>query len=279
MASFIYTWNSTFLATPSDTEDASLGSQRIRDTKTAVGERFAVDHSLAGNANDGKHLKATLMALVSPVAWTLDSGDGACFSATVNGITEFFFQDSNGALTQITSNGTASGGVPIGTVMAYASNAVPTNWLWCNGNAYSRTTYAKLNTLLANAGYPYGSGDGSTTFNTPDLRGRFPLGQGPMGAASDPLRVTSAVSGINNAVLGGSGGNQNTQQHTHTDSGHQHTIGTLTPVSAGSGLEGIGAGSSSFTGLASANIQNYGTGTSQNMPPSLVMNFIIFAGS
>lgn len=44
----------------------------------------------------------------------------------------------------------------------------PTGWLHCDGTTVSRTTYSALNTIMSGAGYPYGSGDGSTTFHLPD---------------------------------------------------------------------------------------------------------------
>lgn len=51
-------------------------------------------------------------------------------------------------------------------------------FLECNGVAVSRTTYAALSALLSSMSYPFGAGDGSTTFNLPDLRGRAPVGHG-----------------------------------------------------------------------------------------------------
>ncbi len=59
---------------------------------------------------------------------------------------------------------------PIGTVNSYAGSSAPQGWLICNGAAISRTTYADL---FAIVGTTYGVGDGSTTFNIPDLRGEF----------------------------------------------------------------------------------------------------------
>lgn len=59
-------------------------------------------------------------------------------------------------------------GVPAGTVITYAANAAPSGWLECNGDAVSRTTYGVLFTAI---GTTWGAGDGSTTFNLPDLRG------------------------------------------------------------------------------------------------------------
>lgn len=64
--------------------------------------------------------------------------------------------------------------LPIGTIVSYGSLTPPTNWLVCDGSAVSRTAYAAL---FAAIGTSYGSGDGSTTFNLPDLRGRVPVGK------------------------------------------------------------------------------------------------------
>ena len=61
----------------------------------------------------------------------------------------------------------------VGCVMWYAKNTPPVGWLECNGSAVSRTTYANLFAVI---GTTYGNGDGSTTFNLPDLRGEFVRG-------------------------------------------------------------------------------------------------------
>ena len=71
------------------------------------------------------------------------------------------------------SGGTFSAQIPAGMVQTYAGSAAPTGWLKCNGDAISRTTYA---TLFAAIGTTYGTGDGSSTFNVPDLRGEFVRG-------------------------------------------------------------------------------------------------------
>lgn len=65
--------------------------------------------------------------------------------------------------------------VPAGAVMPFAMNSAPTGWLWANGTAVSRTTYAAL---FAAIGTTYGTGDGNSTFNLPDLRGYFVRGAG-----------------------------------------------------------------------------------------------------
>lgn len=76
-------------------------------------------------------------------------------------------------------NGSGSGGatgdtLPIGTIMPFTSDSTLTNWLLCDGQEVSRTTYAELFSLI---GTTYGTGDGSTTFNVPDMRGYVPVGK------------------------------------------------------------------------------------------------------
>jgi microcystin-dependent protein len=97
-----------------------------------------------------------------------------------------------------------SGLVPPGGLLPYAGSTAPVGWLMCYGQAVSRTTYVNLYTAI---GVTYGTGDGSTTFNLPDLRGRVAFGQDNMGGAAAG-RVTAAGSGINGTSLGASGGSE-----------------------------------------------------------------------
>ena len=60
--------------------------------------------------------------------------------------------------------------VPVGAILAFASDTPPDGWLECNGAEVSRTDYADLFNVI---GTTFGAGDGSTTFNLPDLRGEF----------------------------------------------------------------------------------------------------------
>lgn len=73
------------------------------------------------------------------------------------------------------SGGTVSDTLPIGAVISYGGLNAPSNWLICDGSAISRTEYAELYSVL---GTIYGAGDGSNTFNLPDLRDKFILGAG-----------------------------------------------------------------------------------------------------
>lgn len=74
---------------------------------------------------------------------------------------------------QIGGGGVSGDTLPIGTIVDYSIDTIPENWLLCDGRAISRTTYADLFDVI---GTTYGSGDGSTTFNLPDLRGKVTVG-------------------------------------------------------------------------------------------------------
>ena len=72
-----------------------------------------------------------------------------------------------------TSSSVSSGSVPAGMIMPNTSATEPAGWLECDGAAVSRSTYSALFAVISD---DYGAGDGSTTFNLPDLRGQFVRG-------------------------------------------------------------------------------------------------------
>lgn len=121
--------------------------------------------------------------------------------------------------------------VPAGCMMDYAGAAEPLGWMFCYGQAISRTTYAAL---FAAIGTAYGDGGGDTTlFNVPDCRARATVGKDDMGGTAANL-ITSAVSGFDAKVLGNKGGSQShtlvaaetpveVPAHTHTVPAHAHT--------------------------------------------------------
>lgn len=71
---------------------------------------------------------------------------------------------------------------PLGIIIAYGGTTAPTGWLMCDGTAYSRTEYADLFAVIGTA---FGSGDGSTTFNMPDLREATTKGVGLTGKSNN----------------------------------------------------------------------------------------------
>jgi microcystin-dependent protein len=179
--------------------------------------------------------------------------------------------------------------LPPGMVVPFAANMAPSGWLLCSGAAVSRATFADLFAVI---GTTFGAGDGTTTFNLPDLRGRLLVGKDDMGGTA-ASRVTSGGSGVSGTVLGAVGGNQLLQQHTHTatvnDPGHAHNAaagqfvlanagGTDTAGGAGFITAGtrVAATASATTGVT-VTLANTGTGSSQNMPPVMVLNWLIKA--
>ena len=144
---------------------------------------------------------------------------------------------------------------------------------------YTASVYPALAALL---GSTYG-GNGITTFGVPDERARARLGVDTIQAASGATaaRVTFGIAGFTGSLLGAAGGDQRMQSHTHTntltDPGHTH-FGQFTWSGAGGGTQPtVGSGGfvldqktgTSTTGITLTNA-NVGTGSSQNMMPSIV---------
>jgi hypothetical protein len=163
-------------------------------------------------------------------------------------------------------------GIPSGTTIA----SVTSNTLTLSANATATATGVSVRIL------PHGVGDGSTTFNYPDYRGVGAVGRDNMGGTA-ASRVTQAISGIYADRVGAIGGDQRMHQHNHavTDPGHVHgvnaTNNAASAVGGGTALAGTTTAtiSSAVTGIS---IQNNGAGSSQNMPPTVIQNKIIFVG-
>jgi microcystin-dependent protein len=164
-----------------------------------------------------------------------------------------------------------------GDLKATARASAPTGWLMCDGTAVSRTTYADLFTAI---GTTYGIGNGSTTFNLPDLRGRAPIGVD--GAAA---RIAASD------ALGQSGGAEThtlttgelpAHNHGVTDPGHSHSARLNSSASAARGLNFTeatgtflepGVIASNTTGIS---VNNAGGGGAHSiMQPYQVVNYMI----
>jgi microcystin-dependent protein len=118
--------------------------------------------------------------------------------------------------------------VPIGTILDYISSTAPSNFAICNGHALSRSIYVDLFNII---GTTFGVGDGSTTFNLPDLRGRVSVGHDP----TNTVLTSASTNGANAATIGGVGGAQT------------HTL-TTAQIPAHSHSGQVGAGTGAFLG-------------------------------
>lgn len=164
----------------------------------------------------------------------------------------------------------APSSIPAGVVSPYAGSSAPSGWLLCYGQAVSRTTYADLFTAISTT---YGSGDGSTTFNVPDLRGRAVAGKDDMGGSA-ASRMTSGGSGVNGASLGASGG---TETHTLTTPqmpAHSHTLNGYgrTATTGGTNADFVYTGSYN---LSNTSQNTGGDGAHNNTQPTIILNYII----
>lgn len=182
---------------------------------------------------------------------------------------------------------------PSGEIIAFAGATLPSGFLFCDGSAVSRTTYASL---FAAIGTLWGAGDGTTTFNLPDLRGRTLAGADNMNGSA-----AGRLTGYSLAVAGGEQTHtldvNELANHGHSDGGHGHAVtdpehdhgyqrfGSAFAASSGSSSEFAGANvadatSASATGISIqtgfANITTTGGNAAHNnIQPTAAINYLI----
>ncbi len=162
--------------------------------------------------------------------------------------------------------------VPVGAMMPFAGATAPAGWLLCNGAAVSRTvTYASLFTAI---GVAWGSGDGTTTFNLPDMRGRFARGV-DAAAGNDPDAAARTASNA-----GGNAGDAVGSLQADAFQGHNHiggsgtymgtTAGGVTNYSQNSGIN-------SWTTNGITDHASYGVArpSTESRPKNVGVNYII----
>jgi len=205
---------------------------------------------------------------------------------------------TNGGFLQTDGSGNLSfsivEGVPSGAVFCLAVASVPTGYLECNGSAVSRTTYAALFAII---GTQYGSGNGSSTFNIPDLRGEFirgfdngrgaDSGRSIASSQSDQNKqhnhsATTSISDPGHFHQSFRSGNQGERQHnSNLNSSNFPSSGTgagnkneAYNIVANNAEANVGKTSSVNTGVnASTNVGN--DGSSESRPRNIAMMYII----
>jgi microcystin-dependent protein len=166
-------------------------------------------------------------------------------------------------LTAAQQNTLASYAMPTGSVTAFAGSTAPTNFLLCDGTAVSRTTYAELFALISTT---YGAGDGSTTFNVPNLKGRMPVGRDSTQTEFDALAETGGAKTVTLTTA-------ELPSHTHVvmDTAGFFPVATDITFAAGAtGFYNRGAGTSILRADPTG-----GGGAHNNLQPYLVLNYII----
>lgn len=198
---------------------------------------------------------------------------------------------------------------PIGSVKMYAGSSAPNKWLICDGSAVSRDTFAKLYAVI---GTTYGAGDGSTTFNLPDFRGRTAIGVGTGTASGATAHALAQMEGAETITLSISQMPKHTHvqnPHNHTQNAHTHQMrvrhldsgsnagyglvnsanttatggtqytinGNVTNLASTYGASVLNATATNIQATAT-NQETGGNGAHSNMQPYLAVNYIIFAG-
>lgn len=168
--------------------------------------------------------------------------------------------------------------IPIGGLMPFGGATAPEKWLLCDGAEISRADYADL---FAQIGTAYGAGNGTTTFNLPDMRGRSTMGVD--GALVSGLGAQAGASAVALSIA-----NLPSHDHDYTDPGHTH--GLTSPftsiigarpaggaaAAAGSTISGGAAIASNTTGIT---FHAQGSNSPHpNVHPVLGVNYIIYAG-
>lgn len=186
---------------------------------------------------------------------------------------------------QVIADGDISISIPVGVINPYVGTSAPTSWALCDGSAISRTTYSSL---FATIGTTYGAGDGSTTFNLPDLRGEFIRGL-DNGRGVDSGRTlgssqsdATASNGLSMSSTGGaSGGFEFTDDNStsmrvrvRTSSGVFSSQNITTSTINSNGVPG----STSQPARVNMNIPNHShtlSGDAETRPRNVALNYII----
>lgn len=154
--------------------------------------------------------------------------------------------------------------LPTGSLIAVAMGSAPTGFLLCQGQEVSRTTYA---TLFSKIGTTFGAGNGTTTFNVPDLRGRVPVG------VDEGAGRLSA-----NNALGNAAGEQSHVLSVAEMPSHNHepTIALFQNEGAANGLQGHRGGNGfPWDNIPAPENNKGGGGAHNNMQPYQCINWAI----
>lgn len=263
--------------TPLTTADANDVNENFTDIATMITDSLPRD----GQAGMSGPLLAISGTATEPgIAFNADTNTGfrrpsGDTVAAVCGGSDVATFDSTGVSVSIapaTGNNLANKTyvdsiAPPGSVTMFAASTAPTGWLECSGAAVSRTTYASL---FAAIGTTFGAGDGSTTFNLPNLRGEF-------------VRGWDNGRGVDTGRVFGSAQADEVKSHTHTgttnsDGAHTHTylrgLGG-SGLGAEPGTDGASSGTTSSSGAHTHTFTTAATGGAETRSRNIALLYII----
>jgi|GEM_PF-852409 len=240
--------SSTVLSLPNATD--TLVALATTDTLT--------NKSISGSANTLSNISYTSLATATAGSILAFNAGGAAALIAPGTVGQVL--TSNGAGATPTMQDSDSGGVPVGTIIDFGSETVPTGYLSCNGAAVSRVTYAALWAIISTT---WGSGDGSTTFNLPNLNRRTTIGSGDTGTAT-----------ISN-VVGSLGGTEFINQTIAQLAAHDHPSST-SPMSTQATSTSGTATTIRTGGTTAITVASQGTGADMNIiqPSAVVLKCI-----
>ena len=187
------------------------------------------------------------------------------------------FPDASGT---VALSADVSSAVPSGTVLVTARSSAPTGYLLCDGASVRRDTHSDLFSAISTT---YGTGDGSSTFNVPDLRGRVVAGKDDMGGSS-ANRLTDQTGGLNGDTLGDTGGSETHTLTTAQLASHTHGAGTLKADGGGDLTSANLTGAQIRSDFNSTNAiidvsgdtGSAGSGSAHNnVQPTIILNYMI----
>ena len=164
------------------------------------------------------------------------------------------------------ANLTGIEGIPTGCIIPWSDTSVPTGFLECNGQAVNRSTYATLFAIVATT---YGAGNGSTTFNVPDLKDNVPLGRSNSAAlaSSGGANTVSSTGNVGGSTANATLTEAQLAAHTHSNANtlNNHLgpyANAVTRPGGSTGSAGSGTGhshnmSATFAGDATSVVQPY----------------------
>ena len=165
-----------------------------------------------------------------------------------------------------------------GVVQLYAGSSAPTGWLICNGQDVSRTAYAALFAVI---GTTYGAGDGSTTFNIPNLVNKTVRGSNSLGKTGGADTVTLTTANMPaHTHGGGSLSAASAGEHTHTVYTNYYATGSQSYIKASGGVAVSGGMNTSSAGAhthtVSGSTSSVGSGSAVTITnPYVMLHYII----